>query len=164
MKPIKNYENLYKIDRDGNVLSIESGKFIKPERGTYWRIGLKKDGVTRRLQLHRLLAECFIDNPNNYPFVDHIDRDKYNNKLENLRWCTHSMNQHNKPKNSNGKSSKYKGVCYDNVHKVWLAFIGIDGKQYNIGRSQSEEEVARIYDKKAKELHKEFAYLNFPDE
>jgi hypothetical protein len=42
--------------------------------------------------LHRLIAEAFIENPNNYPFVNHIDGNKKNNNLNNLEWCTQSQN------------------------------------------------------------------------
>ena len=46
--------------------------------------------------IHRLVALHFVDNPNNYTEVDHLDRDKENNNAENLRWCTRSDNNSNK--------------------------------------------------------------------
>ena len=46
--------------------------------------------------LHKVIAEQYLDNPNNYNEVDHIDHDKSNNRVENLRWCSKSENQRNK--------------------------------------------------------------------
>ena len=59
--------------------------------------------------VHRLVADAFIPNPNNYPFIDHIDGNPANNNAENLRWCTRSMNMLNpitRERNSNARRNK----------------------------------------------------------
>lgn len=61
----------------------------------YYICVLTKNGVTLKKYMHKLIAEAFIPNPNNYKEVDHIDRDGLNNSLENLRWVSHKMNQNN---------------------------------------------------------------------
>ena len=58
-------------------------------------VSLYYNGKRTHEKIHRLVAEAFIPNPNNYPEVDHIDTDKTNNAVENLRWCTHSENHLN---------------------------------------------------------------------
>ena len=86
MKDIKNYEGLYAITSCGKVWSYRSKKFLKPgpAKNGYLQVGLIKDKETKRVLIHRLVAEAYLDNPNNYETVDHIDFDKTNNCLNNL--------------------------------------------------------------------------------
>ena len=93
---------------------------------------------------------------------DHIDGNGLNNQRYNLRPSTNSENARN-AKPSNNKSSKYKGVSLKKEHssKKWCARIKFNGKQIHIGYFECEIHAALAYDKKAKELFGEFAYLNF---
>ena len=93
MKDIKNYEGLYAITSCGKVWSYKRKKFLKsiPNKG-YLRVGLRKDKETKWFYIHRLVAEAYLDNPNNYETVDHIDFDRTNNCLNNLQWMSHSEN------------------------------------------------------------------------
>ena len=62
-------------------------------------ISLRENGRTVkqvRYYVHRLIAETFIENPHNYSEIDHINRDKSDNRVENLRWCDRKMNQRNR--------------------------------------------------------------------
>lgn len=93
--------------------------------------------------------------------VDHIDGDKLNNQRENLRLVSKGQNQMN-GKPQRGSTSQYKGVSWSNDRKKWVAQIKRAGKFHYIGRFESEDEAARAYDAKAKELFGEFAWLNFP--
>jgi len=92
--------------------------------------------------------------------VDHIDGNGLNNRKSNLRLCTHAENVHNSRPMRNG-SSKYKGVCWHKTYKKWYSSIGKTGKRFYLGRFDNEIDAALAYDKKAKELFGEFAYLNF---
>ena len=96
-KYIPQYENLYSIDRSGNVFSHISGKILKPHpnlRG-YLMVDLYKDGKVKKGVIHRLVAITYIPNPNNLPEIDHIDTDRQNNNVDNLRWCTRKENCNN---------------------------------------------------------------------
>lgn len=102
--------------------------------------------------------------------VDHVDRNRLNNRRSNLRICTNGQNAANTA-GSRNRNSKYKGVCFDvrPLKKPWCAFISgkqakAKGIKRNQGRYATEEEAARAYDAMAIQAFGEFAYLNFPDE
>jgi hypothetical protein len=94
MKDIKDYEGLYSITKTGLVLSHRKKiilKCIKQKTG-YLSVTLYKGGKGKTFSIHRLVAETFIDNPKNKPQVNHLDRDRHNNNVENLEWCTSKEN------------------------------------------------------------------------
>jgi len=91
--------------------------------------------------------------------VDHIDGNGLNNRRRNLRVCTSSQNHQNR-RRTRGRS-RYKGVCWEKRRNKWRAEIMLEGRHIDIGCFADEVEAARAYDKKAKELFGEFAYLNF---
>ncbi len=96
--------------------------------------------------------------------VDHKNGNGLDNRRENLRFATQSQNQMNTRKRKS--SSKYKGVAPPLVGhrgKSWAFRITIDGKKKSFGGFATEEDAARAYDEKAKEVYGEFAWLNFPD-
>ena len=97
-KPIIGYENLYKINNYGEVLSLRSNKILKPNNNGigYFIIQLCKNGKRKNYLIHRLVAEHFLDNPNNLTEVNNKDEDKSNNFVNNLEWCKHKYNMNYK--------------------------------------------------------------------
>ena len=85
----------YLIDTDGNIYNKRTNKKLKISdngRG-YKKISLyTEEGKTVNKYIHRLVAETFIDNPNNLPEVNHIDENKANNSVDNLEWCDRKYN------------------------------------------------------------------------
>ncbi len=92
--------------------------------------------------------------------VDHIDRNRLDNRQANLRVCTPQQNEFNKRPRS--RRSRFKGV-YPYRDK-WQAAIKHNGKTHHLGVFDDDVEAAKARDRKAFELQGEFAYLNFPDE
>lgn len=92
MPQINNYN--YTITKTGLIKNRKTKKPVKPYISTrgYVRVRLQKDGERHNYALHRLVAEIFIPNPNEYPEVNHIDGNKLNNRVSNLEWCTRSQN------------------------------------------------------------------------
>lgn len=105
--------------------------------------------------VHRLVAIAFIDNPNNKRCVDHIDNDRKNNIVTNLRWVTNGENMMNisKPKNN---TSGVKGVMYSKKDKRWIAQIKINGKSKHLGSFINKEDAIKARVIKAKELFGEY--------
>ena len=106
-KDIAGYEGLYQVSNLGRVRSVErvvlmkDGKyrktypFIRKQRvknNGYYQVNLSKYGSIRWFSVHRLVAQAFIPNPNNYTHINHKDENKDNNIVENLEWCTHHYN------------------------------------------------------------------------
>jgi len=91
--------------------------------------------------------------------VDHIDHNGLNNQKSNLRICTRFQNCHNRLPNRNA-TSEYKGVSKIRNKNFWIANISYNRKPYYLGIHRTEKEAALAYNKKAKALHGEFAYLN----
>lgn len=97
-KLIKDYEN-YMVSSFGRVKSINynhSGKErilkLRTDRYGYLRVNLWKNNKQKNFLVHRLIAEAFLPNPNNYPCVNHRDENKQNNNVINLEWCNSKYN------------------------------------------------------------------------
>ena len=102
-KDIKGYEGYYKISNKGKVKSLKrkgnwKERILKPQKDMYGylRVNLTKNGKAKPKAIHRLLAESFIPNPKELPTVDQINRNKLDNRIENLRWASYSLQNSNK--------------------------------------------------------------------
>lgn len=91
-KSVKGFEGIYEVSDCGRVKGKKG--IMKPtiSRTGYLHLTLCKNGKRYSVNIHRLVAETFIPNPNNLPMVNHKDEVKINNCVENLEWCTNTYN------------------------------------------------------------------------
>ena len=101
---------------------------------------------------HRLMWEFFNGPVPEGMHIDHINGNRYDNRLCNLRLATPQQNAQNRPKRQ-GTSSKYKGVYWSKPHNKWRAQIQHDGAWFNLGLYDSEEDAANAYLGASKLLH-----------
>ena len=98
-RDIEGYEGLYQVSNLGRVKSLKYNKvkILSPSKGNhgYLSVMLCKDGICKNIRIHRLVANAFIPNLDDKPYVDHIDTDRTNNNVSNLRWVTAKENNDN---------------------------------------------------------------------
>lgn len=156
---IKDHEN-YEVSNLGNIRNTKTGRILKPHvtNGGYCNVSLN-----RKLKLiHQLVAKSFLENPNNLEVVDHINNDKTDNSVNNLRYATIQQNCRNKILSSNNTSG-YKGVSwYKPLHK-WKASITIDKKKNHIGYFCTIEEALNARLKAVEQHFGDFANKNEKD-
>lgn len=148
-------------DEDYEWLSRFNWHVKKTRWTNYAARNTERDKITRKqksIKMHREILGIVDSNIDG----DHIDFNGFNNQRNNLRVSTEAQNACH-TRSRVGSTSKFKGVCWREMDKKWYAQISINKKVIHIGRYDSQEEAARAYDRKAIELHGEFAVLNFPN-
>lgn len=146
-KDIAEYEGYYQISNLGNVRSLDrvvnytNGRIAKYKGqkvamnnrpNGYRKVNLYKDHKMKNLAVHRLVAETFIPNPNNYPSVNHKDENKTNNHVDNLEWCTSAYNSNYgtaKQRWSSKNSTPVKGTHVKTGEVIYLKSMS-DGKNH----------------------------------
>lgn len=113
-RPVKGYEGLYSVTSDGVIISmpkvVDNGYRVQHRKqkvlkagvrdGGYLFVVLTKNGESKNLSVHRIVAEAFLPNPENLPEVNHKDENPRNNNVKNLEWCTRQYNiEYSKGKN-----------------------------------------------------------------
>lgn len=136
--------------RGKGMIKMNEPVYIKKQHyhlSGYLQLQLKDKTVC----VHRLLAIAFIPNPHNFPEVDHIDRNKTNNSLINLRWCDRTTNSQNRGifcTNTSGTPN----VCFDNHCRLWKFSKTVNGitHQKNFKTKEEAVQYAVIYNDKLK--------------
>jgi hypothetical protein len=143
-KQMIDYPN-YSVSNYGNVRNDTTGRILRPglDSKSYKSVVLCNNGK-KTFRIHKLVAEAFIEKSNDNIVIDHIDRNKLNNNVSNLRYVTSQINSRNITKSKNC-SSKYKGVCFNKRNKKWKLTICIDYKTINLGCYETENEAGKAY-------------------
>lgn len=137
-KDIPGYEGLYQVSSLGKVKRLfneyhnAEEHILRPSKmggnsgkGDYQFISLSKNNIVKNNYIHRLVGLAFIPNPDNLPQIDHINQNKLDNRVENLRWVSRSQNHLNKVhKVANSgeryirKDSRSESYCFSIVRRV----------------------------------------------
>lgn len=119
-KPIRGYDNIYEvsnlgrvrrianIDKNNEIIKLRKERIIKPflRKDGYLSVSLSIHGKVEKKLLHRLVAEAFLQNPDNLPIINHKDEIRTNDNVDNLEWCTYSYN-----------------ITYGNARVKWLSKV-----------------------------------------
>lgn len=163
-KPIKDYEELYKISNDGRIKSFHNGRErimkLNPHTKGYLKVQLSFNGTIKAKYIHRLVAQAFIPNPNNYPQVNHKDENKSNNCVSNLEWCDNQYNINHATANqrrikslTNNKYTSKKVFQYTlegQLIKIWCSVGECQRHGYNRGAVADRCRKKNIEDKQYK--------------
>jgi hypothetical protein len=153
-KDIKGYEKLYAVTRDGRVYSYpkkhrKRGKYLKPwYLDRYARVPLSKNSIVKKYSVHRLVAEAYIPNPNNYAEVNHINGKPFDNRVENLEWCDNSYNHKHAWKTGLQKATR--------LHRLSAQRAGLEKRKLTM---EDAETIRKLYADKiynGKELSKKY--------
>lgn len=145
-KPIPGYEDLYDIDSAGNIWSFKTKKYLKGflRKDGYRAVTLWSSTSSKNVRVHRLVAEMFMPNFNPSLIVDHIDRNKLNNHINNLRMVTSQENSFN----TNAKG------WYRTKYNTYTAQIVLNNKTYRLGTFKTKEEAHQAYLDAKSQMHK----------
>lgn len=150
-------------EKNGLLIYKKSGIIARPTpTGQYITVSFTQpNGRSRTLSVHRVIL--FLETGEEPEQVDHIDMNKLNNHISNLRAATASQNNINKSKKEG--TSRYKGVSWNEERCRWRVQLYKDGNLVLNKRFENEVDAAKAYNKAALEHFGEFAYLNvFEDE
>lgn len=142
IKDVKGWED-YTIDINGNVFSKRKNKYLKQtiNKYGYCKVTLQKDKYKKIYSVHRLVAETFIENINNYPCVNHIDSNRTNNNIKNLEWVTYKQNMEHAVKNH-----RFDNMAKINSEKMKKNRVYLISNGYKKANKKTSKKVGQ-YDK-----------------
>lgn len=111
----------YEVSDLGEIFNLKTNKQLKGtyNRNEYHSVQLTINNKPKSLMTHRLVAEAFVPNPNNYEYVAHLDGNKYNNKAENLVWCERLISN---KKDNTSSLEKGKGIYIQDLIDSGIAY------------------------------------------
>jgi hypothetical protein len=142
----------YMVSNFGNVKNDKKNKKLKQhDSHGYRRVCLNG----KKYSVHRLVALAFIENPLNKLFIDHVNNDRSDNRVENLRYVTNQENSFNSSLSKRNTSGS-KGISWDKTNRKWQVHIQIDNITIYLGRYVNIEDAIEARRKKATECYGEY--------
>jgi len=121
----------YLIYPDGRVQNKKTGRILKINKHQgYLYLNIWKNNKSYTKYIHRLIGIHYIPNPNNYSHIDHKDRNRSNNNIDNLRWVTPIQNCQNKGNNKNNTSG-FKNIIFIEKTNSYIFQKMVNGKKYS---------------------------------
>ena len=152
-KDIEGYEGKYQVSNLGNVKSLGNNKSrkekilrLRKDGGNYLTVVLCKNGEHKTCKLHRLVANAFLPKIDGKTHVDHIDGNRQNNNIDNLRWCTSKENNNfdlarkHKSEAMKGKTGAWKGKAGE-LHNRSKAVLCVETGQIFGSAREAEREL-----------------------
>jgi len=142
-KPIKDFET-YEVSSFGNVRNTITHKTLKPNKDTrgYYQTSVYRDGCKYTILTHKLVASAFIENEEGMKEIDHINRIKTDNRVDNLRWSNRSRNM----MNTTHHTSDMFGIQRRSDRNVYRIVFKINGSLKYVGSSKTIEGAKTIRD------------------
>lgn len=157
-KDIEGYEGKYQVSNEGRVKSLNynnTGKehllIPSSDKRGYKHVNLFLNGYKKMKLIHRLVAEAFIENPNNYPQINHKNEKKDENYVENLEWCTQAYN------NVFNDRAKKAG---ENIRKALAGKIPKANPPKKVYQYSLDGELIKIWDSKAECVRNGFNHVS----
>lgn len=132
-RDIQGFEGLYQVSNLGRVKSLDRVVYKKDgttqiykerilKQSNLWNeylvVNLSRNGKPIMHRIHRLVAEAFLPNPNNYPIINHKDENKTNNSVDNLEWCSYSYNLNYGTARERGLQANKENGIYDRLKEL----------------------------------------------
>ena len=139
-KPIKGFERLYLVSDTGVVWSNHRNRPLKPsiDRYGYYKVVLRRNGMSFYTTVHRLVARAFLPNPDNKPAVNHINENKLDNRVENLEWVTAEENDNHGTRNERMAATKSRKPVIREVNGKLEHFMGVKDASRKTGIAHSQ--------------------------
>jgi hypothetical protein len=136
-KPVNGYD--YSVSNQGRVRSNRFNRILKLSKNNqgYLNFNISQDRKMQNVTIHRLVANAFIPNPENKTYVDHIDNNKLNNNVDNLRWFIRQE------KLIINNKSGCNGVSWHETSNKWVAQMYINKKKTSLGYFKDKEDAIK---------------------
>lgn len=160
-RDVEGYRGYYEVSSEGLIRNRRTGRRLRMHdngRG-YLKVSLSKRGKVKKHCVHKIVTRAFLGNNPRGWVVDHINRNKLDNRAINLRYVTRSQNCSNRA-SAKGSSSQYLGVSWCSGAGHWVSRIQHEGQRYYLGCYHNEDEAAWAYNIKSLELKGEHGAIN----
>lgn len=162
-KPVAGRETRYLVSNFGRVFSILQKRFLDPHFNTwkYYQLDIGNKNERKPILVHRLVAEAFVPNPSNKPFVNHIDGDKTNNVYSNLEWVTNEENQRHSVANRLKVTNPRFIVLCDQLDVISIGCLNMSKKLAEFGHKVNPGGIYKVIQGEYKQ-HKRLNFRYIP--